>query len=145
MPVSVSKTVSDRGSNSSSSHQLCKKITVSKHFTQQTLYSPDASFKNMTICANELPCSSSCQRVKCHHVSSHSFYVNPSRHVSLEPTVSKYHPCDYSSYAIMPSHTVQQQWINIKVCIRMMAYSVFNEPNKPQISTQEESRKCSGL
>jgi len=62
--VSESKLYQYRGSNSSSSYQLCKKITVSKHFTQHTLYSPDTSFKNMTMCANELACSSSCQRIR---------------------------------------------------------------------------------
>lgn len=110
--VSESKLYQYRGSNSSSSYQLCKKITVSKHFTQHTLYSPDTSFKNMTICANELSCSSSCQRIRerntppcflsfflCKSISSlcHSLYM------------SKYHPCDYSSYAILPSYTVYQE------------------------------------
>lgn len=81
------KLYQNRGSIVRSSHQLCKKITVSKHFTQHTPHSHDTSFKNKTICANELPCSSSCQRVTHHHVSCHSFYVNLSHHISVNPTI----------------------------------------------------------
>lgn len=95
--VFESKLYQYRGSNSSSSYQLCKKITVSKHFTQHTLYSPDTSFKNMTICANELSCSSSCQRIRERNTPPCflSFFLcksDSSRCHSLYK--SKYHPCD---------------------------------------------------